>query len=165
MKPLLDKHWWHRYNVYPITIYVFGLGDSMTEIHVNSCKHQEEFEDIKEVIKIRKSKKDKQHNDHGQQKKDIQHNDYGQQKKDKRTTTIYKTLHRKLKITRTSLKTGWELRCSGRVSSLCSTNDIRRVTVKRHEHHRIWKSSWIQVYVNRYKKNKTSGVIGTSHAD
>ena len=58
MKPLFDKHWWHMYNVYPITIYVFGLGDSMTEIHANSCKHQEEFEDTKEVIKIRKSKKD-----------------------------------------------------------------------------------------------------------
>jgi hypothetical protein len=84
MKPLFDKHWWHMYNVYLITIYVFGLGDSMTEIHVNSCRPQEEFEDTKEVIKIRKSKKDKQHN--------------GQQKKDKRTTTIYKTLHRKLKI-------------------------------------------------------------------
>ena len=44
------------YNVYPITIYVFGLGDSMTEFHVNSCKHQEEFEDTKGVIKTRKSK-------------------------------------------------------------------------------------------------------------
>ena len=73
------------YNVYPITRYVFGLGDSMTEIHVISCRHQEEFKDTKEVIKIRKSK-DKQHNGHGQKKKD------------KRTTTIYKTLHRKLKI-------------------------------------------------------------------
>jgi hypothetical protein len=69
MKPLLDKHWWHRYNVYPITIYVFGLGDSMTAIHVNSCKHQEEFKDTKEVIKIRKSKKDRQHNGHGNRRR------------------------------------------------------------------------------------------------
>jgi hypothetical protein len=70
MKHLFDKHWWHIYNVYPITIYVFAHGDSMTAIHVNSCKHQEEFEDTKGVIKIRKSKKDKQHNDYGRKKKD-----------------------------------------------------------------------------------------------
>jgi hypothetical protein len=45
---------------------------------------QEEFEDTKGVIRIRNSK-------------DMQHN--GQMKKDKRTKkTIYKTLHRKLKI-------------------------------------------------------------------
>jgi hypothetical protein len=43
--------------------------DSMTEIHVNSCTHQEEFEDTKGVIKIRKSKKDKHHNGYGQKKK------------------------------------------------------------------------------------------------
>ena len=65
---MFDKHWWHMYNVYPITIYVFAHGDSMTEIHVNSCTHQEEFEDTKGVIKIRKSK-DKQHNGYGQKKK------------------------------------------------------------------------------------------------
>jgi len=47
------------YNVYLISIYVFGLGDSMTEIHVNTCKHQKELQDTKGVIKIRKSKKDK----------------------------------------------------------------------------------------------------------
>jgi hypothetical protein len=70
MNHLFDKHWWHMYNVYPITIYVFAHGDSMTEIHVNSCTHQEEFEDTKGVIKIRKSKKDKQHNGYGQKKKD-----------------------------------------------------------------------------------------------
>ena len=28
-------------------------------------------------------------------------------------------------------KTGGELRCSGRLSSSCSTSDIRRITVKR----------------------------------
>jgi hypothetical protein len=42
---------------------------------------QEEFEDTKGVIRIRKSKKDRQHN--------------GQKKNDKQ---IYKTLHIKLKI-------------------------------------------------------------------
>jgi hypothetical protein len=39
-------------------------------MHVNSCTHQEELEDTKGVIKIRKSKKDKQHNGYGQKKKD-----------------------------------------------------------------------------------------------
>jgi len=43
----------------------------------------EECEDTKVVIRIRKSKKDRQHNDQG--------------KKDKQTT-IYKTLHIKLMI-------------------------------------------------------------------
>jgi hypothetical protein len=56
-----------------------------------------EFENIKEVTKIRKSKKDRKHN--------------GQKKKDKRT-------HKnKDKVTRSPLKTGSELRCSGRGSS------------------------------------------------
>jgi hypothetical protein len=45
---------------------------------------EEEFEDTKGVIRIRKSKKDRQHN--------------GQKKKYKRQTTVYKTLHIKLKI-------------------------------------------------------------------
>jgi len=43
---------------------------------------KEEFEDTKEIIRIRKSKKDRQHN--------------GQTKKEQ--TMIYKTIHRKLKI-------------------------------------------------------------------
>ena len=42
------------------------------------------FEDVKGVIGSRKSKKDRQHN--------------AQKKKDKTQTSIYKTLHRKLKI-------------------------------------------------------------------
>ena len=41
------------------------------------------FEDTKGVIRIRKSRKNRQHN--------------GQMKKDKMTTKIYKTLRRKLK--------------------------------------------------------------------
>jgi len=49
----------------------------------------------------------------------------------KRTTMIYKTLHRKLQIwaTWTQLKTGGELRCSRRVSSSCSTWGTRHVTL------------------------------------
>jgi hypothetical protein len=47
-------------------------------------KTEEEFEDTKGVIKIRKSKKDRQHN--------------GQRKGTEGRTKIYKTLHIKLKI-------------------------------------------------------------------
>jgi len=78
---------------------------------------QEEFEDTKGVIKIRKLKKDRQHND----------------QKKKGQTRIYKTLHKKLKIQQhkpCTKKTCGEPRYSGRVSSSCSTSDARRVTVK-----------------------------------
>jgi hypothetical protein len=47
--------------------------------------------------------------------------------KDKRSTKhTYKTKDR---VTRTPLKTGGELRCSGRVSSSCATSDTRRVNL------------------------------------
>jgi hypothetical protein len=71
---------------------------------------EEEYEDTKGVIRISKSKKNRQHN--------------GQRKMTNGQTTIYKTLHIKTKdrVTRTSLKTGGELRCSGRVGSSCSIN-------------------------------------------
>ena len=42
------------------------------------------------------------------------------------TKHTYKTKDR---VTRTPLKTGGELRCSGRVGSSCSTSDIRRVNL------------------------------------
>jgi len=45
---------------------------------------QKEFEDTKEVIRIRKSKKDRQHN--------------GQKKKDKRTNNDLQNMHITLKI-------------------------------------------------------------------
>ena len=82
----------------------------------------EEFEDIKGVIKIRKSK-DRQHN--------------GRRKKDKQRYTKH-THNTKDRVTRTPLKTGAELRCSGRVGSSCSTSGTRRVNlvtnpVKSHE--------------------------------
>jgi hypothetical protein len=91
------------------------------------------FEDTTRVIRIRKSK-DRPHN--GQmfedttgvirirKSKNRPHN--GQKKKDKQRYTkhIHKTKDR---VTRTPLKTGGELRCSGRVSSSCSTSDTRRV--------------------------------------
>jgi hypothetical protein len=98
------------------------------------------FENSKGVARSRKSK-DRQDN--------------GQRNEDKRTNndlqnTTQKTIDR---ATRTPLKTGGELCCSGRVSSSCSTSDTRRPTVKlkRHEHHLIWKSCWTPVYVNKYK--------------
>jgi hypothetical protein len=70
----------------------------------------EKFEDIKGVIRIRKSK-NKQHND--------------QKKKDKQRSTKHYTEN--LKIEQHSSSWG-EFRCSGRVSSFSSTSGTRRVT-------------------------------------
>ena len=69
-------------------------------------KRQEEFEDTKGLIRIRKSKKNRQHND--------------QKDKQRSTKHIYKTKDR---VNRTPLKSGDELRSSGRVSSSCTTSD------------------------------------------
>ena len=55
---------------------------------VCNAVYDKEFEDTNGVIRIRKSKKDKQRN--GQKKKD-------KRSKNKKTHLIYKTLHRKLK--------------------------------------------------------------------
>jgi hypothetical protein len=49
-----------------------------------------------------------------------------QKDKQRSTKQIYKTKDR---VTRTPLKTRGELRCSGRVSSSCSTSDTRRVNL------------------------------------
>ena len=61
-------------------------------------------------IRIRKSKKDRQHND--------------RKKKDKRTyNDLQNTTHKiKDRVTRTPLKTGSEFRCSGRVGRSFSTS-------------------------------------------
>jgi len=74
----------------------------------------EEFEDTKEAIRIRISKKNRQHN--------------GQKKKDKQRSTKH-TYITKDRVTRTPQKTGGELRCSARVSSSCSTSGTRRVNL------------------------------------
>ena len=106
------------------------------------CIHLEEFEDIKGVIRIRKSK-DRQHNGKKKDKKtnnDLQLQNITQKTKDR--------------ATRTPLKTGGELRCYRRVSSSCSTCDTRRATAKRHEHHLTWTSCWTPEYVNKYKLQK-----------
>ena len=60
-------------------------------------------------------------------KKYRQHN--GQKKKDKKHT--HKTAKR---VTRTPLKTGVKITCSGRVSSSCSTRDTRRVNLVKKTH-------------------------------
>ena len=70
------------------------------------CK--EEVKVTKGIIRIRISKKTRQ--------KDKQQS----------TTHAHKTKDR---VTRTSLKTGNELRCSGRGSSYCSTSGTRRVNL------------------------------------
>ena len=80
---------------------------------------KEEFEDTKGVIRIRISKKNRKHN--------------GQKKRYKRTNNnlqnIQHTHQTKDRVTRTPLKTGGELRCSGRVSSSCSTSGTRCVNL------------------------------------
>ena len=78
---------------------------------------QEEFEDIKGVIRIRISMKNRQHD--GQ-------NENVQKDKQRSTKHTHKTKH---PVTRTPLKTGSELRCSGRVSSSCTTSDTHRVNL------------------------------------
>ena len=79
-------------------------------------KTEEEFEDTKGVIRIRKSK-DRQHN--------------GQKKRDRRTNNdLQNTTHKpKDRVTRTPLNTMCEIGCSGRVSISCSSSDTRRVTL------------------------------------
>ena len=72
---------------------------------------------VKGVIRMRKSKKNKQHN--GQKKKE-------QKDKQRSTKHTHKTEDR---VTGTPLKTKSELGCSRRVSSFCSKCDTRRVTL------------------------------------
>ena len=77
---------------------------------------QEEFEDTKGIIRIRKSKRNRRYN--------------VQKKKYKRTNNDLQNIHKKLKIEKhEQLKTWGELRCSRRVGSSCSTSDSRRVNL------------------------------------
>ena len=96
-----DKHtpaMWFRYKE--------NWKDPNTVVHV--CSLSQEFQDTKGVFRIRKSKKDNQHN--------------GLKKKNKRTNNDLQNIHIKL-------KTGVELRCSGRVRSSCSTSCTRHVNL------------------------------------
>jgi hypothetical protein len=58
-------------------------------------------------------------------------NTMAKKKKYKRTNKDLQNITHKTKdrVTRTPLKTGVELRCSGRVGSSCSTSDVRRVNL------------------------------------
>ena len=76
---------------------------------------KEEFEDTKGVIRIRISKKEEQTTQWPKEK--VQ--------RDKQRS-IKHTFKTKDRVTRTPLKTGGEHRCSGRVSSFCSTSGTRR---------------------------------------
>ena len=78
---------------------------------------REKFEDTKGVIRSHKSK-DRQYN--------------GRKKNDKRTNNDLQNITQKTKdqVTQTPLKMKGELRCSGWVSSSCSTYGIRRVTTQ-----------------------------------
>jgi hypothetical protein len=80
-------------------------------IHLSSFWGQEDFEDTKGVIRNRKSK--------------------DEQKNRKKTNNDLQNITHKTKdrVTRTKLKTVNELRCSGRVSSSCSTSGTHRVTL------------------------------------
>ena len=77
-----------------------------------SISHEEEFEDTKRVIRIHKSKKDRQLN--------------GQTK---RTNNDLQNITQKGKdrAARTPIKAGDELGCPGRENSSCSTCGTRRV--------------------------------------
>ena len=88
--------------------------------------YDEEFEDTKRVIRIRKQK-NRQHN--GQKKKNRQHNgqkEKGQKEKQRYTNITHKTKDR---VTRTPLKIGDEIKTSGMESSSCSTSGAGRVTL------------------------------------
>ena len=60
-----------------------------------------------------------------------------QKEKQRSTKHTHKTKHR---ITRDPLKTGGELRCSGRVNSSCSTSDTRRLILSTHRQWVNWKN-------------------------
>jgi hypothetical protein len=81
----------------------------------STITHQAEFEYTKGVIRIRISKKKRQHN--------------GQKKKYKRTNNYLQNITHTAKdrVTRTPRKTGGELRWFERVSSSCSTSGTCRV--------------------------------------
>ena len=98
----------------------------MPTIKYNLVK--EEFEVSKRVIRIRKSKKNRQHN--GQKKRYKITNDYLQHngQKDKQRSAIH-THKTKDRVTRTPLNTGAELRYSGMVDSYCTTSSTSRVNL------------------------------------
>jgi hypothetical protein len=87
-----------------------------------------------------------------------QHN--GQKKKDKQHT--HKTAKR---VTRTPLKSGGEITCSGRVGSSCSARGTRRVNlVEKVEHIRGKKKCLsYQEFQNKEEFEDTQGVINNTY--
>jgi hypothetical protein len=88
----------------------------------------DEFYDTNGIIRMCKSKKNRQHN--------------GQKKKDKMTNNdlqIKSTHKTKDWVTRTPLKTGGELRCSRRVINSCkrTNNDMQTTTYKTKDHNKV----------------------------
>ena len=81
---------------------------------LSQSSFDEQFEDTKRVFRIRKSKKNRQQS--------------GEKKKNKQQST---NIHIKTKDreTRTPLKVGGELGCSGRVCSSCATSCTHRVNI------------------------------------
>jgi hypothetical protein len=92
--------------------------DLYCEVLFNRVVYKTSLKISKRVIRICKSKKDRQHN--------------GQIKNDKKTNNNLQTNTQKTKdrATRTPLKTGGEIRCSEMVSNSCSTSGTCRVTLQ-----------------------------------
>ena len=93
------------------------FNDNISVISAISWREQGEFKETKGVIRIRKSKRDRQNN--GKKKKE-------QKDKQRSTKTTQNTKDRG---TRTALNIGGELRCPGRIGSSLSTSDTRRVNI------------------------------------
>jgi hypothetical protein len=93
----------------------------LEDVYIGFClkiaRLLEEFDDTKGAIRICISEKNRQHS--GQNKKT-------QEDKQRSRKHTYKAKDR---VTQSTLKTGGGLRCSGRVSSSCSTSDTRRVNL------------------------------------
>jgi hypothetical protein len=88
--------------------------------HINQTRTDNGQKEQRDSQKPYKSNKDRQ---------------WSKEKGRKEQTMIYKTLHRKLKISNMNPTKNWgELSCSGRISSSCSMCDTCHVTVEQHLH-------------------------------
>jgi hypothetical protein len=100
------------YNHGPKPYHLLKWGDRSSKIPTITYSNvKEEFEDTKGVIRIRKLKKNRQHNG---------------QKYKQRSTHTHTTKDR---VTRTPLNAGGELRYSGKVGSSCTTSGTSRVNL------------------------------------
>ena len=85
------------------------------------------------------------------QKKNRQHNGQTKKYKQRSTKHTYKTKDRS---TRTRLKTGGELRCSGRVSSFCSISGTRRVNLVKNLISGTYMLSTVKGCISNFSQNK-----------